>query len=31
MAITMNDPTYNTYTDISELPSHIFDEMQITN
>ena len=27
IAIPFNDPTYNTYTDISELPSHIFDEM----
>lgn len=28
IAIPMNDPTYNTYTDISELPAHIFDEMK---
>lgn len=27
IAIPFNDPTYNTYKDISELPSHIFDEM----
>ncbi len=28
IAIPFNDPTYNTYQDISELPSHIFDEMR---
>lgn len=27
IAIPFNDPTYNGYTDISELPSHIFSEM----
>ena len=27
IAIPFNDPTYNAYTDISELPKHIFDEM----
>ena len=27
IAIPFNDPTYNTYTDISQLPKHIFDEM----
>lgn len=27
IAIPFNDPTYNTYNDISELPKHIFDEM----
>lgn len=27
IAIPSNDPTYNHYTDISELPVHIFDEM----
>ncbi len=27
IAIPFNDPTYNNYKDISELPSHIFDEM----
>ena len=27
IAIPFNDPTYNTYHDISELPQHIFDEM----
>lgn len=27
IAVPSNDPTYNHYTDISELPSHIFDEM----
>ncbi len=27
IAIPFNDPTYNDYTDISQLPSHIFDEM----
>ena len=27
IAIPYNDPTYNTYHDISELPAHIFDEM----
>jgi inorganic pyrophosphatase len=28
IAIPFNDPTYNTYRDISELPKHIFDEMR---
>jgi len=28
IAIPVNDPTYNGYRDISELPSHIFDEMR---
>jgi inorganic pyrophosphatase len=28
IAIPMSDPTYNSYTDIKELPSHIFDEMR---
>ena len=27
IAIPFNDPTYNTYKDIDELPKHIFDEM----
>lgn len=27
IAIPFGDPTYNTYQDISELPTHIFDEM----
>lgn len=27
IAIPFNDPTYNTYNDISELPKHIFEEM----
>ena len=27
VCIPFNDPTYNTYTDISQLPHHIFDEM----
>ncbi len=27
IAIPFNDPTYNTYKDISELPRHIFEEM----
>lgn len=27
IAIPFNDPTYNSYTDISQLPQHIFDEM----
>ncbi len=27
IAIPFNDPTYNTYRDISELPKHIFEEM----
>lgn len=27
IAIPFNDPSYNSYKDISELPSHIFDEM----
>ena len=28
IAIPFNDPTYNAYTDISQLPSHIFSEMR---
>ena len=28
IAIPFEDPTYNTYRDISELPSHIFSEMR---
>ncbi len=28
IAIPFNDPTYNHYTDIEQLPSHIFDEMK---
>ncbi len=28
IAIPFNDPTYNTYKDISEIPSHIFEEMK---
>jgi inorganic pyrophosphatase len=28
IAIPFNDPTYNTYRDISDLPHHIFQEMQ---
>ena len=28
IAIPFNDPTYNGYTDISQLPSHIFEEMR---
>ncbi len=27
IAIPVEDPTFNTYTDISDLPKHIFDEM----
>lgn len=27
IAIPFSDPTYNSYTDIEQLPSHIFDEM----
>ena len=27
IAIPFNDPTYNSYRDISELPRHIFEEM----
>ena len=27
IAIPFNDPTYNNYKDIKELPKHIFDEM----
>ena len=27
VAIPFNDPTYNSYTDITQLPSHIYDEM----
>ena len=28
IAIPFNDPTYNQYTDIDQLPAHIFDEMR---
>ena len=28
IAIPFEDPTYNTYTDISQIPPHIFDEMK---
>ena len=28
ICIPLNDPTYNVYRDISELPKHIFDEMK---
>ncbi|MBR2339994.1 MAG: inorganic diphosphatase [Clostridia bacterium] len=28
IAIPFNDPTYNQYTDINQLPAHIFDEMK---
>jgi inorganic pyrophosphatase len=28
IAIPFSDPMYNTYKDISELPTHIFDEMR---
>jgi len=28
IAIPFNDPTYNSYKDISDLPAHIFDEMR---
>lgn len=28
IAIPVSDPTYNSYMDISELPAHIFEEMQ---
>ena len=28
IAIPVSDPTYNSYTDIKELPPHIFEEMQ---
>jgi inorganic pyrophosphatase len=28
IAIPVNDPTYNHYTDIDQLPCHIFDEMR---
>ncbi|MDD5923279.1 MAG: inorganic diphosphatase [Clostridia bacterium] len=28
IAIPVNDPTYNSYKEISQLPSHIFDEMK---
>ncbi len=28
IAIPFNDPTYNQYTDINQLPSHVFDEMR---
>lgn len=27
IAIPFNDPSYNTYSDISQLPMHIFEEM----
>ena len=27
IAIPYNDPTYNSFTDITQLPRHIFDEM----
>ena len=27
IAVPVNDPTYSSYTDISQLPSHIFDEI----
>ena len=27
IAIPFEDPTYNTYTDISQIPSHIYEEM----
>ncbi|MBQ4626156.1 MAG: inorganic diphosphatase, partial [Clostridia bacterium] len=28
ISIPFNDPNYNTYKDISELPQHVFDEMK---
>ncbi len=28
IAVPFNDPSYNTYTDISQLPSHLFEEMR---
>ena len=28
IAIPFEDPTYNTYTDIDQLPAHIFSEMR---
>lgn len=28
ISIPFNDPTYNTYKDISQLPQHVFDEMK---
>ena len=28
IAIPVNDPTYNGYRDINQLPKHIFDEMR---
>ncbi len=28
ICIPFNDPTYNVYTDINELPKHVFDEMK---
>ena len=28
IAIPFNDPTYNNYKDISELPAHVFEEMR---
>ena len=27
VCIPFNDPTYNSYTDISQIPKHIYDEM----
>ena len=27
IAVPLNDPNYNTYNDIEDLPKHIFDEM----
>ena len=28
ISIPFNDPTYNSYKDISQLPTHVFDEMK---
>ena len=28
IAVPLNDPTYNCYKDLGELPSHIFDEIR---
>ena len=28
IAIPFDDPNYNTYSDISDLPTHLFDEMR---
>ena len=28
ISIPFNDPTYSSYKDISQLPSHVFDEMK---